>query len=365
MPTKKRSIPVPAPEDACFAKELAGENPPTFAAMQQLYELATELFVLLPWQVLDEDELIVVRDGVTGEFRYCSVMGALGEVFAMHAYAGAEGLSVFREIQSRDSDDPSEFFVRMNSLYVDFVPRAELDRPDRDLLNALGHPRGSKAMAPMFRCIRPGCHAWFVTAEEARTLADCIRAVVVVCQAVVEGDSGSFWDEPDSYPLVTCQDENGETFQIDRIKPVLPPEPPVAAVSLGEDVLRGLRGQDSAVGGVMELDCIYGGPPIGKKNERKTCSLVALALDAQTAMILGMEAADANGAPGEAMAMAFLKALEAIRTLPLEVRVRSAKHQASLAPLMESFGVKLSVAQRLPAFEAARTHFMEFMSRGK
>ena len=83
---KKRAASLPLPTDLCFVKELAGEAPPTFAAMRQLYDLASKLLSLRPWKFLDESELIAVRDSASNEFCYCSVMGALGEVYAMHTY---------------------------------------------------------------------------------------------------------------------------------------------------------------------------------------------------------------------------------------------------------------------------------------
>src|ERR1039458_2337582 len=63
----------------CFR---SGETPPSFPAMERLYRLGSDLYGLRPWRVLDEDNLIVVRDSVTGELCYCSVMGALGEVLS-------------------------------------------------------------------------------------------------------------------------------------------------------------------------------------------------------------------------------------------------------------------------------------------
>src|ERR1019366_3614576 len=86
----------------CFVKELAGETPPSFPAMERLYRLGSDLYGLRPWRVLDEDNLIVVRDSVTGELCYCSVMGALGEVLSMHAYVGTEALRQFRKMEAEE-----------------------------------------------------------------------------------------------------------------------------------------------------------------------------------------------------------------------------------------------------------------------
>ena len=145
---KERAASPQVPPELCFVEELAGETPPTFAAMQQLYGLASDLFGLLPWQILDESQLIVVRDSASGELCYCSVMGALGEVYSMHAYIGAEGLRTFRKLEAEELADPGEFFATTRSVYVEFVPRAELESQDRKLLAALCHPRAVGTRRP-------------------------------------------------------------------------------------------------------------------------------------------------------------------------------------------------------------------------
>ena len=60
----------------------------------------------------------------------------------------------------------------------------------------------------------------------------------------------------------------------------------------------------------------------------------------------------------------FLKAIQTIRKLPKEVRVRKHKLKDSLAPLMESFGVTVRVVSRLPASDEARSHLLDFLGGG-
>ena len=190
---KKRADTTPASPDYFFAKELAGEEPPSFAAMKRLYERASDLFGFRPWQILSESELVVTRDSKSGETWYCSVMGSMGEVYSMQAYRGDEGLRLFRSIAAEDLTDPGEVLASMHCLSVEFVPRKELKRQDRELLAALGHPQGRGLASPVFRVIRRGFHPWFVNAEEARTLAECIRSVVVICAAVGNQKDVRFW----------------------------------------------------------------------------------------------------------------------------------------------------------------------------
>jgi hypothetical protein len=357
---RKRTTSAPVPPEQCFVKELAGETPPSFQAMERLYGLASDLYGLRPWRVLDEDNLIVVRDSINRELCYCSVMGALGEVLSMHAYIGAEGLRQFLKMEAEEIADPGEFFASTQCVYVEFVPRAGLQRQDRELLVALGHPQGTGLASPIFRTMRPGFLPWFVTEEEARTLAECIRAVIVVCAAVTSQESVKFWELADTYPMVTRMEGSEPRYHVEMFHSILPPEPPVAPARLAEETLLAIRGQDYAVRGVMELDLTYSGASIGKRGERNACASIAIAVDAESGMVLAPEVTDSSVPAGDTLAKVFFKAIQPSRTMPKEVRVRKQKFKDSLAPLMESLGVTVRVASRLPASDEARSHLLDF-----
>ena len=198
--------------DQFFTKELSGEIPPSFSTMKTLYGLASELYGLRPWLVLDESDLVLVRDSATGETCYCSVMGALGEALAVNCYIRIESYRLFREMEDGKIADAVDFFAQQRSVFVEFVPRGELDAPDRKLLTALGHPLRAAKASPIFRVVRPGFHAWFVTEEEGRLLAECMRAVVVICSNLAAQAALWYWDRDDIYPMVSRVDgETGRT----------------------------------------------------------------------------------------------------------------------------------------------------------
>lgn len=358
---KKRATSRLVPTDLCFVNDLAGEAPPTFAAICRLYELASKLFSLRAWQFLDESQLIAVRDSRNGEFCFCSVMGALGEVYAMHGYLGSEGLRAFRRLEAEELTEPGEFFAIMRSVYVEFVPRSELEKQDRELLEMLDHPTGRNVPAPMFRAIRPGFQPWFVTAAEAHTLAECLHAVIVVASAAASQKKVRFWDKADTYPIVTRVEGTEPRDKIDLLEIRLPPAPTIPPASLDEKSLEALRGHDHAVRGTMELDHIFSGTPIGKKNERKACASIALAVDAGSGVVYAPEITDARVARADILARVFVNAVQSSRTLPQEVRVRSQALKDSLAPLMQSFGIKVRVAKQLPATDLARAHLLNFL----
>ncbi len=310
--TRRRADSTNSKPDQCFVRELSGEIPPTFSLLERLYGLASKLYALRPWHLLDESQLVVVRDTAIGETCYCSVMGALGEVLAMHAYIGTESYRLFRKMAAGEITDAGEFFASQHSLYVEFVPRAEVGR--------------AKA-SPIFRAIRPGFHPWFVTEEEAQTLEECMRAVIVVCSAASTQADVKYWDQADTYPVVSRLDgaTSEPRYRIELIETMLPSEPPLPKVHLGEEQLRQLRSRDHAVRGVMELDYFLSGAVIGKKSERKACPCIALAVDADSGIVFPPELASPSVSAGDVLAKVLLKAIQTGRALPREIWVRSGR----------------------------------------
>jgi hypothetical protein len=354
---RKQIISIPASPDQCFVKELAGETPPSFEAMQRLYDLSSKLYGLRPWQILGEENLFVVRDSVGGELCFCSAIGGLGEVLAVQAYIGTEGLRQLRKIQAEELRDPGEFFAATHCVYVEFAPKADLLRQDKALLAALGHPQGRGLASPTFRTMRPGFLPWFVNAREAQMLTECLRAAILVCAAAAGPKGVNFWDQPERYPLVIPVEGTELGYRVEMLPVTLPPEPPLPPAQVPAEALRAIRSQDFTIHGIMELDLIHSPAAIGKKGQRCACAAVAIAVDAKSGMVLAPEVAESS----VPVARVFLKAIHTGRSLPREVRVRNPRFKDAIAPLLESLGVTIRVAKRLPASEQAREHLLSFM----
>ena len=328
--------------------------------MESLYELASALYALHPWHILDDNQLVLVRDPATTEMCYCSVMGALGEIFAMHAYIGTESYRLFRKISDGETIGAGEFFASQRSVSVEFVSRADLDVADRKLLAALGHPVGRGLASPVFRAIRPGFLPWFVTEEEAQTLALCMRAVIQICSAVATQPDLSYWDQPDIFPLFSPVEMAGSKpqYHIELLRAPLPSQPSLSPARLTEKQFGELKGRDYPVRGMVELNYIVSAAAIGKKSERKACTCVGLAVDANSGFLFPPELASPTVSPADVLAAVLLKAIQASRTFPQEVRVCDSRFKDCLAPLSSSCGVPIKVVDSLPALEQARTHLL-------
>jgi len=350
MPKKSPTAPAPPPE-FCFVNELRGENPPAFATIKNLYAMAGELFALRPWDLLDEDQLILVRHPDSGEYCYCSVMGAMGEVFSMHAYIGPEGYRMFRKVSNGVESDAAEFLATQNCVYVEFVPRRELDAPDRKLLAALDHPSSKGVAAPIFRALRAGYHPWYVTAEEAGLLVACLRAVIAVCSEIARTGKAPYWGKAGAYPLFVPATSS---WRIEMIEPVLPPEPPLPPARSGLEETASLRNRDYPIRGIIELDYFVSLMAVGKKTERKACTAIVLAVDADSGIVYKPELANPQASAGDMLARALIGTVRSTGAFPSEVRLRSSRVKDCLAPFAESLGLPLRVVPQLPALDEAR-----------
>ena len=61
---------------------------------KELYDAAIRFKEAAPWELLGDDEVFAVKDPVTGETGYCSILGWLGEMFALCVYRGKTHLNV-------------------------------------------------------------------------------------------------------------------------------------------------------------------------------------------------------------------------------------------------------------------------------
>jgi hypothetical protein len=357
-----------ADQEHFFAKELPGETPPSFSTMEILYGLSAKLYAMSPWHVLEEDKLVLVRDSVTGETCYCSVMGALGEVLAVHAYVGTEGYRLFRKIAAGEIISPSEFFAAQRSVSVEFVHRAGLDALDRKLLSALSHPKHAANASPIFRASRPGFYPWYVTANEGRLLADCLRAVILICHTISAQPDLDYWDQADTFPMVSPEavsreekDKYQRRYHIEPVEITLSAAPLISPARLNPERVHQLRSRHYPVRGVIEADSFPSPAMVGKRNERKACLHVAMAVDADSGFLFAPEFAEPGVPAADALATVILKAVESTRALPREVRVQNRKWKDCLNPIYEALGFPIKVRSSLPALAEAREQLLRMM----
>ncbi len=347
-----------------FQKQLAGEEPLRWATAERLYVLASHILALAPWNFLADSEIFLLSDPHSGETCYCSVMGALGEVFSLHAYIGTESYRLFRFVESGGQfASAGEFLATQKGVSVEFVRLSELTPPDRELLKCFGHPLTRDSIAPVFRALRPGFHPWHVTESEANTLAECMEALLGFSNICAESGRALYWEKEDVYPMLTPTGNPGPNrkYALELVRaPEPPPTPPQAPV-LNEEQVRRMRAQDYAIRGCFEVDSFYPPGAVGGKNERKACVCVGLVTEAGSGFVFHPEVAAPAQSSAPVLAGSLIKAIETARFLPAEVLVRKEEFKTYLAPFTQQLGIPVRVADSLPALERARDSLINMM----
>ncbi len=147
------------------------ENAPGNEEWRRLYQAAIELKRQAPWEWMTEADNFGVQDSDTGELYFVSVMGMLGEHFAIALYPGAGAFYKFLELEEAGASAAPEAVLEIPQLQASFEDRNLLHQRYRDIIKALGFKFRGRNAWPMFRSYRPGFMPWFLEREEARMLA--------------------------------------------------------------------------------------------------------------------------------------------------------------------------------------------------
>jgi hypothetical protein len=345
-----------------FQKQLAGEEGPSFETAKQLCDLATEFSLLQPWKFLEDQDLILLEDPDSRDICYCSVMGALGEVYSLHVYIGPESYRLFRRVAEGGPIMFGDFFALQHALSAEFVRLSELTPPDRQLLNDVGHPAQKRVRAPIFRAFRPGYHAWYLTQQEATLLIRCLQGIITFCRTL-SNDRSAYWGEESVYPFLVPvgSDESRRDYEIKLVKAPEPPPAPLPIIHLNTVQVEELRKQNLPPGGVFEADHFFSTAKIGDKNARKACLRVGLVADAATGMVFPPVLAKPEDATGGILATALVKAMQTARCLPREVHVTEHAFKLLLEPLAKDLGFPVRVRKSMAALELAKDHLLAMM----
>ncbi len=342
-----------------FKRELSGEEAPSFATVEHLYASCADLFSLKPWDTLSDTDLVLVEDPHSHETCYCCIMGQLGEVFSLHVFIGAEGYGVYQAMQDQDPNIREIIFTVARSVYAELVRIEEATPPDREVLEALGHPPKPGTLNLIFRTMRPGYHPWHPTEAEAVLLDRCARAVTAMLDHLKTNTKAKYWDDKKNYPLVTQTDS---LCSILTVK--LPNHSRSIAVmpEIDEARVDAIRQATSVKQGVLEVDQFSAPATVGKKHQRKGCMGVALVADARTGFVHPPQIDSPGDNTGKSLSDVLLSVIEAGRVIPVEVHVRDRKKKHQLDRLAKELGFRLRASESLPALDLAKDALLGMMT---
>ena len=216
---------------------------------------------------------------------------------------------------------------------------------------------------PIFRALRPGYHPWYTTENEGVVLAECIEAVLALCERISKGDGVEYWKDAWTYPSMVSSKAGGDDkrYDVEMVKvtelPAATPEP----AQLDQNRIRQIRDRKYPVCGAFEAEHFYGGAMVGKRSERKACVRLGLVVDANSGLVFPPELGMPERATSDIIATALLNAIDTAQCLPREIRVHQHEFKPFLQPLSRELGIPVRTVKRLPALQEAKEHLLTMM----
>lgn len=114
--------------------------------LTRIYDLSDDLRKLSPWEYMTEDDIFGIKIPESDRIYFISIMGTLGEVFALIAYEGIIALGQFREIQNDPYGARPESVLTIPNIMLSFENSTDLDKTELKRIKELGFKfTGSKS----------------------------------------------------------------------------------------------------------------------------------------------------------------------------------------------------------------------------
>jgi hypothetical protein len=337
---------------------------PTQEQWRRLYDLMPRVKELAPWEWMEELDIFGVQDPESGEFGFVSIMGQLGEHFAVAVYLGEEGLSKLWDLHDLGPDMTPQDVLETPQLQASWEDREQLTDRDRAVMKELGLKFRGRNAWPQFRSYRPGYFPWYIEAHEARFLTVALEQLLNVAPRFK--DNRDLLDPNPDEPLYLVRvpsKVDGALEWHDQIIEVTAPEPAELDVKIHPGSLEHLKTlpvRDETV----EIDLFMLESPVQERGERPQFPYGLMLVHSSSGQIIGFEMLRAEPALEDMWSEVPLHVGIQLARVDLRPRIITVENHlvgALLQPLARELGLEIRLAPYLRALEYAKSSLMGFM----
>ncbi|AEJ41374.1 hypothetical protein TPY_3222 [Sulfobacillus acidophilus TPY] len=331
-------------------------NQPTDEEWYALYRKAAEFYGLKPWQWLDDRHLFGVWDEETRTTGYCSVMGALGEVYALGVYLGSRGYWGLQNLRrtAHDWAAQNDAYSHQYALLASFEARTDLSGEEITLIHRLGLRFRGRHAWPSFRFHEPGYMPTPLTASQVRFLTRALRETISL--AIAYRHQTAELMPQNGRLLVRKPGNDGREWETVWDVEPSPPAPLDDPIIVDEGLLH-VAAKLPLIPAVWEADIFYLPMAIGVPPERLVVPRAFLLLDHESGMIL--EAVLDEEHFFERVWHTLIQTMRKIGGRPHSIWVRQNHVAHSLYGLTRPLGIELLQLSALPLMTEARRGLVE------
>jgi hypothetical protein len=149
---------------------------------REVMDAADAVHAIAPWKDLWDQDIFCIKDPQTGLLDFVSILGAGGEVFALHVHHGMEGYHLWQKTMLGTMPmDPESYLRSLRMIEAEFVNKPQMEPDDLALYQkAICFPRpGGRLRSTKFRRYHPRAGApWYPEPSELPRLLRAMRLCV-------------------------------------------------------------------------------------------------------------------------------------------------------------------------------------------
>ena len=337
------------------AADAGGRTEAGIEDWRALYEAATAVKELKPWETFFDMDLITL-DGGWEEEVYVSILGKNGNCYGITIYEGLDGLNDFMMLAfSEQMNIPSDFAMScQNNLTCYWGNREELSEEQYRIVKDLGYKFRGKNQWLYFLSFKKGYFPYNMDQDEVRRMTDYLTLLKEAIGYYRDKQVKVRFDEEETYYYTT--DGKNVTCEAHPL-PFTGHNFPVLNLT-DEEILEEIRMADKCAV-VLEADIVSLNSSVqDEKYDRPANPYLCLLAEARSGLMLAAEMSGPEEDEKIVLAETLLSFI--LKTgAPEEVRVRNVLIEAVLEQICKEAGIKLRRVKRLHSVE----EFMEEMRK--
>lgn len=327
---------------------------------KKLYEAATRLKEMKPWEKFWDLDLIGIRNGKEEDTVFFSILGHGGDCYGITVYEGYEGLNNFLMLTMQEQlnlpVDYAMFSQRNLTCY--WGNRDELSDKQRKVIKELGYKYRGKNQWLYFISFVPGYYPYNMDQDEVLRMTEHLQDLELALKCYEEAGIQVDFENENMFCLEFGKGKKTWSF---GEKPL-----PFTAFQFGnliitdEELLDDLSKVPKCEV-VLEADIAIPGISVeDKKYERPANPAMCLIGEAESEMILKCELQEPEDDAIISLAEEIIGFIFACGT-PKEIRVSNILVEAGLEQICEVCDIKLRRVKRLKGLDNFRRGLKEFM----
>ncbi len=324
-----------------------------------LYEAATRIKELKPWEKFWDMDLICVRNGDEKDAAFYSILGRGGDCYGIAVYEGYEGLNSFMMLAMQESMNLTPQYAMFNqkNLTCYWGNREELTNKQRKIVKDLGYKYRGKNQWLYFLSFEPGYFPYNMDEEEVvrmgRYLQDLESALVYYDEADIQVD----FEHGNMFLFSFGEDKKSWSFGEEAL-PFTTFQ--FRSLVITDDKLLSDMGKMPGCDAVLEAEVsVLGARVSDEKYDRPANPALSLLGDARTGMMIKFEMVK----PDEDAVITLAEMLVGFILQygrPREVRVSNMIVEAGLEQICDICKIKLRRVKRLQGMEEFVNGFQRF-----